>query len=442
VSESVREVLDQPRYVCALGAMQTVQGIHRAVPVLHAGPGCAQKLAGGIAGTNGDSGYISPQIYPSTNISETETIFGGEDKLRTTILNALRVVDADLYVVLSGCTPEIVGDDIASVVEGLGPLDKPVVYAQTAGFKGTNLEGHDWVLSAIVDQYLAKLPAAEPVPGLVNIWGPVPSYDPFWTGNIRELEALVRELGLEPNVIFGEYRGVGNLDRVPQAQFNLLVSPWVGLEPVQRLQERFGTPFLHYPALPIGAFETTRFLRTVGEYAHVPAALVESVVDRHEREYYFHIERTSDVFLENRAMSRRFSVVSDATTTLAISRFLVNDFGLVPEKQYVTDATPEEHRPAIQAAFEDFQYGIRADVVFSTDGFQIHEQIRGTDYFGPPLIIGSIFEKKLAESLNGNFLTVSAPMKERLVLSSSYVGYRGGLTLLEDIYGYVLSKFN
>ncbi|MDQ1289885.1 MAG: nitrogenase molybdenum-iron protein beta chain, partial [Actinomycetota bacterium] len=406
MSETLREVLDQPRYVCALGAMQTVQGIHRAVPVLHAGPGCAQKLAGGLAGTNGDSGYIAPQIYPCSNVSETETIFGGEDKLRSTITNALRVVDADLYVVLSGCTPEIVGDDIAAVVEDLRPSAKPVVYVQTAGFKGTNLQGHDWVLAAIVDQYLGRRPAGDVVPGLVNIWGPVPSFDPFWTGNVRELETLVRELGLTPNAIFGEYRGLPELDRVPQAQFNLLVSPWVGLEPVRLLQERFGTPFLHYPALPIGAFETSHFLRTVGEYAKVPTAVVEAVIDRHEREYYFHIERTSDVFLENRAMSRRFSVVSDAATTLAISRFLVNDFGLVPATQYITDGTPEEHRAAIEAAFADFQYGITADVVFSTDGFRIHEDIRSIDYFGRPLIIGSIFEKKLAESLGANFLTV------------------------------------
>lgn len=442
MSEAAREVLDQPRYVCALGAMQTVQGIHRAVPVLHAGPGCAQKLAGGIAGSNGDSGYIAPQIYPCTNVSETETIFGGEDALRNTIQGALQVVDADLYVVLSGCTPEIVGDDIAAVVDGLGPTPKPVVHAQTAGFRGTNLQGHDWVLSAIIDQYLGRRPAADVVPGLVNIWGPVPSYDPFWTGNLRELESLVRELGLEPNIVFGEHRGLPELDRVPQAELNLLVSPWVGLEPVRLLEERFGTPFLHYPALPVGAFETSRFLRTLGERLGVASERVESVIDRHEREYYYHIERTCDVFLENRAMSRRFSVVSDATTALAVSRFLVNDFGLVPATQYVTDATPPEHRPAIEAAFRDFQYGITADVVFSTDGFRIHEDIRATDYFGPPLVIGSIFEKKLAESLGGNFLAVSAPLKERLVLSSSYVGYRGGLTLLEDLYEYVLRKFN
>ncbi len=435
-------IIDQPRYVCALGAMQTVQGIYRGVPVLHAGPGCAAKLAGGIAGSNGDSGYISPQIYPCSNVSETEIVFGGEDVLHRTIENALKVIDGDIYAVLSGCTTEIVGDDIAQVSSTFSDAAKPVIFVETAGFKGSNLEGHEWVVNALINQYLAKQAPREKVKGLVNIWGPIPSYDPFWVGSIRELESLVSQLGLTPNTIFGEYRGLENLDQVPAAEFNLLVSPWVGLKNVQLLQEKFGTPYLHYPTIPIGAVETSRFLRTVGEYAGVPPEKISGIVERHEKEYYYHIERTSDVFLENRTMSRRFSIVSNAADALAISSFLVNDFGLVPDKQYITDATPEEYREEVAKLFRQYQYGIEAEVMFSIDGFEIHQDIRNNDYFGPPLIIGSIFEKKLAEELNGNFLAVSVPIKERLILSSSYVGYHGGLKLLEDIYTYVLKQFN
>lgn len=435
-------LLDQPRYVCALGAMQTVQAIHRGVPVLHAGPGCAAKLATGIAGSNGDSGYISPHVYPCSNVSETETVWGGEGRLEDTIRNALKVVDGDLFVVLSGCTTEIVGDDIGNVVGKFRNAEKPLVFVATPGFKGNNLEGHEWVLAAIIDQYLSQKPKVAQQKGLVNLWGPVPSYDPFWIGNIRELENLIRELGLVPNTIFGEHRGIENVDRIPAAEFNLLVSPWIGLSAVALLKERFGTPYVHLPTYPIGAHETSSFLRTVGAHAGVPSERIEAVVGRYEAEYYYHIERTSDVFLENRTMSRRFSTVTNAADALAISRFLVNDFGLVPATQYITDATPAHHQSRVVEHFKDFQYGIEAEVLFSTDGFQIHEAIRQADYFGPPLIIGSIFEKKLAESLGGNFLAVSVPIKERLVLSSSYVGYRGGLKLLEDIYTHVLRQFN
>lgn len=436
------KLLDQPRYVCALGAMQTVQGIHRGIPVLHTGPGCALKLAGGIAGSNGDSGYISPHVYPCSNISEAETVFGGEQKLEDTLRSALKVVDGDLFVVLSGCTSEIVGDDVEAVVSKFADAEKPVVFVGTPGFKGNNLEGHEWVVKAIIEQYLVSKQRGEKIKGLVNLWGPVPSYDPFWLGNIRELENLLRELGLTPNTIFGEQRGIQNIDKIPSAEFNLLVSPWLGLSIVKLLEERFDTPFLHLPTYPIGAFETSRFLRQVGQYAGVPTETVEELIERHEREYYYYIERSSDVFLENRTMSRRFSMVTNATDALAISRFLVNDFGLVPGKQFITDSTPELYREDVQQYFREYEYGITAEVAFSTDGFTIHEEIKNATYFGPPLIIGSIFEKKLAESLDGNFLAISVPIKERLVLSSSYVGYLGGLKLLEDIYSFVLKQFN
>ena len=144
------KLLDKQRYKCALGAMQTVQAITRAIPVLHSGPGCAQKLSDSI----GSSGYFSPNIFPCTSINEKDVVFGGAKKLDTTIANALKVIDADLYVVLTGCIPEIVGDDTAEVVSHFEDSEKPVIYASTAGFKGNNYKGHEQIIDAIIDQYL------------------------------------------------------------------------------------------------------------------------------------------------------------------------------------------------------------------------------------------------------------------------------------------------
>jgi len=300
------KLLDKQRYKCALGAMQSVQAIERALPILHSGPGCAQKLSD----TNGSSGYFSPNIFPCTSINEKDVVFGGVKKLNSTIENALKVIDADLYVVLTGCIPEIVGDDSGEVVSRFADSDKPVIYAPTAGFKGNNYKGHEQVVDAIIDQYLKKSETKQK--GLVNIWADVPYQDLFWLGNIRELEKLISELGLTPNTIFGYKRGIENINKIPEAEFNLLVSPWVGLSSMKKMERKFGTPYLHYKTLPIGATETSKFLREVGKFAGVSEEKVESVIKEHEDYYYYLIERYADLFLENRVINKQFTVVADA----------------------------------------------------------------------------------------------------------------------------------
>lgn len=204
------KLLDKQRYKCALGAMQTVQAISRALPILHSGPGCAQKLSE----STGSSGYFSPNIFPCTSINEKDVVFGGVKKLDSTIKNASKVIDA------------------------------------------------------IVEQYLKKSQTKQK--GLVNIWADVPYQDLFWLGNIRELEKLVSELGLTPNTIFGYKRGIDNINKIPEAEFNLLVSPWVGVSTMKKMERKLEIPYLHCNTLPIGATETSKFLRQVGKFAGVP----------------------------------------------------------------------------------------------------------------------------------------------------------------------------
>lgn len=433
--------IEQVRHVCALGALQSVLAIDRAIPVLHSGPGCGAKLWGALGFENGcqGSGYAGGHTVPCTNIGEKEVIFGGDDRLRGIVGHSLEILDADLFVVLTGCTSDIVGDDVGEVARRFQEKGKPVVYAETGGFKGTNLFGHELVLDAIIEQYLQ--PSATKEEGLVNIWSVVPFYDPFWVGTYRTLENLVAELGLKPNVIFGPGKGLTALNKVPQAQFNLLVSPWVGLNNVKHLEEKFGTPFLHYPVLPVGPTETGKFLRTVGEYAGIASARIDAIIDRHETDYYYFIERSADVLLETRLLPRRFVTIADSFYSLGIAKFLINDLGLLPETQFVTDGVVEEHQPAIAAEFASFVDGIKADVVFNPDGGAAHEAVRSIKFRGRPLILGSAWDRVLAEEVNGYPLSVAMPVSDRLVLNRSYAGYEGALRLVEDIYSIVLEDF-
>ncbi|MBR6153816.1 MAG: hydrogenase [Treponema sp.] len=429
------KILDQPRYKCALAAMQTVQAITGAIPILHSGPGCAAKLND----NNGTSGRYSPNIFPCTSISEKEVVFGGSAKLRSTIENAIKVIDADLFVVLSGCTGEIIGDDIEEVAGNFADAEKPVIWAKTPGFKGNNYVGHDWILKSIFEQYLAD---AEPQTekGLVNLFVAPPQQDPYWLGNLREIESLISAIGLKPNTIFGFGRGLENLKKIPNAEFTILVSPWAGLDSAKYLERRFGIKLLQYPVLPIGATETTKFLRAVQEFTGVDKELVERVITEKEAQFYYYIERFADTLLETRILGKRFTVVSDSEYTIAVTKFLVNDMGLFPEKVFITDDAPKSFQQKISDELKELNYGIKAEVQFSTDGHDIHEQIKAADFAGTPLIIGSNWEKKLALELGAHYVNVSYPMLEKLVINDHIAGYSGGLHLLEQIYTAAMSK--
>jgi nitrogenase molybdenum-iron protein beta chain len=424
-------VLDQPRYACALGAMNTVHSIEGAIPVLHAGPGCAGKLAG----YNGSSGRFSPNLFPCTSVSEKEVVFGGEEKLRSTIDNALKVIDAQLFVTLSGCSAELIGDDIAEVVGKFQADGKPVVYVNTPGFKGNNYEGHGWALQAIFDQFLPpKAGAPDKKKGLVNLFTGMPKVDPYWHGNLRELERLLGLLGLEVNTIFGYGRGVEAVKRLPEAEMNIVVSPWAGVDAVKFLSEKYGAPLLHCPVLPIGAFETTKFLAAAGEFAGIPADKVRAITDEQEREYYYFIERFADFFLETRIVSKRFVTIGDAQYALAFTKFLVNDIGMFPTSQYIMDRTPEEWQPSIREEFKRLSYGIESDVMFTTDGYEVHRHIRETDFGGYPLVLGGSWDKQISNEIHGNYVNLFSPMIEKLVINSHLAGYSGGLKLLEEIW--------
>ena len=440
------KILDQPRYKCALAAMQTVHAIPGAIPVLHSGPGCAAKLND----NNGTSGRYSPNIFPCTSISEKEVVFGGTNKLRSTIENALKVIDADLFVVLSGCTGEIIGDDIEEVASNFADAEKPVIWAKTPGFKGNNYVGHDWILKSIFEQYLERdevvkvwanadgQPKKEK--GLVNLFVAPPQQDPYWLGNLREIESLLSEIGLKPNTIFGFGRGLENLKKIPKAEYTILLSPWVGLESAKYLERRFGTKLLQYPVLPIGATETTKFLRAVADFTGADKTLTESVIAEKEAEFYYYIERFADTLLETRILGKRFTVVSDSEYTLAVTKFLVNDMGLFPEKVFITDDAPKAFQQKITDELNQLNYGITTELQFTTDGHDIHEQIKAFDFAGTPLIVGSNWEKKLALEMGAHYVNVSYPMLEKLVINDHIAGYSGGLHLLEQIYTAAMSK--
>ncbi|MDP4177385.1 MAG: nitrogenase component 1 [Bacillota bacterium] len=435
------KIIEQPRYSCALGAQQTVVAIKKAVPILHSGPGCSGKISALIG--QGE-GYAGGNTIPCTNASEAEVVFGGEDKLKSVIEGALKIIDAELYVVLSGCTSDIVGDDIGSITAYYQEQGKPIVYAETGGFKSNNYVSQDVVVNAIIDQYVDKYKnGTNIILGLVNVFASIPYQDPYWNGNLEEIKRILQGIGLKVNILFGlESEGVKEWKTIPNAEFNIVVNAWTGISIAEHLKEKYGTPYIQFPYIPIGGAETSKFLRLVGKFGKLDNIVVEKFIKKEEEKFYSHIEKTTDFMLEFRyGLPRRLYSILDASYAIGFSKFLLNEIGIIPAKQFIIDDTPEQYRESIIEEFKNISEFRSAEVKFCIDGGEIQEEIRKDPQKNRALILGSAWERDLASDIHADLLIISPPVSYRLVLNCGYAGYNGGLRVIEDIYDRVLNTY-
>jgi nitrogenase molybdenum-iron protein beta chain len=433
--------IEQPRYSCALGAQQSVVAIKRAVPILHSGPGCGNKI-NRLLGQG--EGYAGGNTVPCTNASESEIVFGGEDRLKSVIEGAFKVIDADLYVVLTGCTSDIVGDDIGQITGEFQAEDKPIVYVETGGFKSNNYVSHETVVKAIIDQYADKFCEDKTkIKRLVNVFASIPYQDPYWNGNLEEIKRILEGIGLSVNILFGNQSdGINEWKTIPNAEYNIVVSAWSGVGIAKHLEGKYGTPYFQFPYLPIGGAETTKFLRLVAEKLNLEQHHVEYFIKKEEKRFYTHIERTADFMLEFRyGIPRRFYTILDASYAVGFSKYLLNELGIIPAKQFIIDDTPEEFQDSIRNEFKHISELRSAEVEFSIDAGAVQEKIRSDERKNRSLILGSAWERDLAKEIGADLLIVSVPVAYRLLLNCGYAGYNGGLRVIEDIYDRVLDTY-
>ncbi len=435
----MNKLIEQPRFSCALAAQTTVLAIPRALPIVHAGPGCAAKTFGELSSCAGNQGegYGGGGQISSTNTGQKEVVFGGENKLRILTENAFKVLDADLFVLLSGCTSGIIGDDILSVASDFRKNGKPVVGAETSGFTGNNYYGHEVVVNSIIEQFVGNV-TPKIQKGLVNVFSVVPNQDPFWRGDLEEIKRILTALGLTVNILFGyESAGVSEWKNIPNAEFNILISPWVGLKTVELLKKKYNTPFFHFPYLPVGGKATTLFINQLAEFAKLDSKKVSEVINREEAKFYSYIVGLADFMSDFRSnIPNDLYLVADSEYAIGVSNYLVNELGLQPKGIFITDEPPTDTlKKNVLQTIESLGKEISDVTHFESDGGKIQQElIKLIGTSKRAVIFGSTWEKIVAEKNNNMLILLSMPIVNDVILNKSFTGYTGGLKLTEEIY--------
>ena len=249
---------------CTLtGALSVLTEVRDAVCIIHGPAGCAHHNFSLLHATLLASDRFEIPRLLSTNLTENDIIFGGEEALEATIARALSLSPASIFV-LSTCIVETIGDDTEAVCAK--PRSVPVIAVPTAGFLGGVFD------TGIRNALLSVASLAGPgkgKPGLsANLIGEKNlEYDV--DENAAEIARLIGRLGITINLRFVRGLSTHDLARLGSATVNILREP--ALQAVgEDLQERFGTPFVD--SFPTGLSGTCRFLEDVGRACGIDAS--------------------------------------------------------------------------------------------------------------------------------------------------------------------------
>ena len=440
MGNTAKGIVERPRTTCAQGgALATLASLPDVIGISHAAEGCSGNLTGSIgtcSGYNGE-GYCGGTQTPSSAVREKNVVFGGTDRLRQELKSAEELLEAKLFVVVTGCMTEIIGDDIQAVVDEFQDAETPIIAVNTPSFEGDAYSGYERILEGIFNKYI---PVSEKKdPKLVNLFGVIPNFDPNYRGDLEEIKRLLESLGLKVNTFFTPDQTFENILAASKASLNIHFSRVWGLDFERNFEEKHETPYW-ITDLPIGSVQTGAFLRELAEHIDLPADLLEQVIAKEEERYYNYFIKTLDLVI-NAQFFYYAATVTNSNYAIPLAKYLKNELGWKVDDVFVTDLLTKVKAKKLEEAF--LKAETPGELIRETDTKQIawqlnkrHARNQGQRYFdqhGPLFIVGSSLEKYAAQDIGALTFAVSYPVVNRVITHRGYAGYNGGLNLLADL---------
>ncbi|OPX43283.1 light-independent protochlorophyllide reductase subunit B [Ruminiclostridium hungatei] len=420
------EYIELNRNGCLLqGAVSVLKSINGVVPIVHSTAGCAaqEKYISNAADRYGDNYTIA-----CTNIIEKQIVFGGSSRLREQIKNTVKVLEGELYVVVSGCAAEIVGDDIGAMTKEAAEQGYPVINISTPGFKGHSFDAYTKVARGIIEG-LEKLQASEAAveESLINIFGIAPNLDPYWEGNLEELHLLLEEAGFKANPLFGYGSSVENWKQIRNAGLNVAFTGW-GLEIARYLKEKYNTPYIYIEETALGIEGVEEILEKLASVRSERQEQIEALLQQKRDKYLYYLSKLAPTYYR-RHIQKEVVVVGPTYIAAPVASFLENSFGQIVKAIIFTDKAADFEK-------ENISKKIKFETFFSEDGKRIQEKIRE---LSPEIILGSQLEAGAAKELEVPLLHISLPTEGSVILKRSLLGVDGGLAFLEAYSNAVLT---
>lgn len=194
---------------------------------------------------------------------------GSQNKVVETITRKDKEEKPDLILLTPTCTSSILQEDLQNFVDKASLEAKSdVILADVNHYRVNELQAADRTLEQVVRFYIEKakkqgdLDLSKTQKPSANILGI------FTLGfhnqhDCRELKKLLNDLGVSINLIIPEGGSVTDLQKLPQAWFNIVPYREAGLMTGNYLLKEFDMPLIS--TTPMGVVDTAVFVRQIGK---------------------------------------------------------------------------------------------------------------------------------------------------------------------------------
>ncbi|WP_319471337.1 nitrogenase iron-molybdenum cofactor biosynthesis protein NifE [uncultured Pseudodesulfovibrio sp.] len=218
------------------GSRVVLYPIADALHLVHGPIGCAVytwDIRGALS-----SGPELHRLSFSTDLQETDVIFGGEKKLEAALDELIDRHSPKAAFVYSTCIVGLIGDDLEAVCRKMSEKKGiPVLPVQSEGFKGSKREGYLAACKAMF-KLIGKGDTSDVSPLSVNIFG-----DFNLAGEIWIVREYFEKMGVQVVAnVTGDGR-VADIEKCHGAALNLVQCSGATLDLAKMMEEEYGIPY-------------------------------------------------------------------------------------------------------------------------------------------------------------------------------------------------------
>ncbi len=220
------------------GSRVVLYPIADALHLVHGPIGCASytwDIRGALS-----SGPELHRMSFSTDLSETDIIFGGEKKLEQALFELIELYTPKAAFVYCTCIVGIIGDDVTAVCKKVeGKVGIPVLPVHSEGFKGTKKDGYKAACDALFNLIDRTCENQEKIPFSINILGEFNIGGETWI-----IKDYYKKMGVEVvSVMTGDGR-VKDLGSAHRACLNVVQCSGSLTHLAQKMEQSYGIPFI------------------------------------------------------------------------------------------------------------------------------------------------------------------------------------------------------